>query len=103
MDLQKPVDFNLIALREPVFMGQRVKKYRVEYWNGASWRLFSEGTTIGYQKLDRRDAVTARKVRLVIEDSRAYPLISHFGVHLTPFTAPVLAEKRAGSREEKSL
>jgi hypothetical protein len=39
----------------------------------------------------------------VIEDARAYPLISHFGVHLTPFTAPVIEEKKAGSKEEKSL
>ena len=103
VDLQKPVNFNLIALREPVFMGQRVKKYRVEYWNGSAWQLFSEGTTIGYQKLDRRDSVSARKVRLVIADARSYPLISHIGVHLTLFTAPVLEEKKAGSREEKSV
>lgn len=89
VDLKQPVRFNLVALREPVFMGQRVKQYRVEYWDGAAWQPFSAGTTIGYQKLDRHETVSASKVRLVIEDARAYPLISHFGVHLTPYIAPI--------------
>jgi alpha-L-fucosidase len=88
VDFKKPVSFSLVALQEPVFMGQRVKRYRVEYWDGAVWQLFSSGTTIGYQKLDRGPTISARKVRLVIEDSPGYPLISHLGVHLTPFTEP---------------
>ena len=94
VDFKKTVTFNLISLREPVFMGQRVKQYRVEYWDGTTWQLFSEGTTIGYQKLDRRDAISAQKVRLVIENARAYPLISHFGVYMTPFTAQEINEKK---------
>ena len=96
VDLKQTVRFNLVALREPVFMGQRVKQYRVEYWDGAAWQLFSAGTTIGYQKLDRQETVSASKVRLVIEDARAYPLISHFGVHLTPFASPKPADENAG-------
>ena len=93
-DFKKTVAFNPISLGEPVFMGQRVKQYRVEYWDGTTWQLFSEGTTIGYQKLDRRDAISAQKVRLVIENARAYPLISHFGVYMTPFTAQEINEKK---------
>jgi len=102
VDFKKTVSFNLIALQEPVFMGQRVKKYRVEYWDGAAWQLFSEGTTIGYKKLDRGSTISARKVRLVIEDSRAYPLISHFGVHLASFTAPTEDPRKADTKEEKA-
>ena len=101
VDLKQIVRFNLVALREPVFMGQRVKQYRVDYWDGAAWQRFSEGTTIGFQKLDRRETVSASKVRLVIQDARAYPLISHFGVHLTPFSAPIESPKPAEGNATK--
>ena len=102
VDLKKDATFNLVALQEPVFMGQRVKKYRVDYWDGSNWLPFSTGTTIGYKRLDRRPTVSARKVRLVIEDARSYPLISHFAVYLTPFTAPDVDPKRTGTKEEKA-
>ncbi len=103
IDFKSVVNFNLVALQEPVFMGQRVKKYRVEYWDGNGWQLFSEGTTIGYKKLDRRATVAARKIRLVIEDARACPLISSFGVHLTPFKTVGDGERKTGTREEKAI
>lgn len=99
----KPKTFNLIVLQEPVFMGQRVKKYRIEYRDDAGWHPFSEGTTIGYKKIDRHPDVSASAVRLSIEDSRAYPLISTFGVHRCPVPVERSNEKKTGTREEKSL
>jgi alpha-L-fucosidase len=101
--LGKPVAFNVVNLQEPVFMGQRVKKYRVEYLDGTDWKPFSEGTTIGHRKLDRRATVTARKVRLTIEDARAYPLIATFGLHLTPFTVKGDDPRKTGTPEEKAI
>jgi DNA modification methylase len=56
VDLGKPCQFNVVNLQEPVFMGQRVKKYRIEYLDGTTWKTFSQGTTIGHRKLDRRAA-----------------------------------------------
>jgi alpha-L-fucosidase len=101
--LGKPVTFNVVNLQEPVFMGQRVKQYRVEYLEGDTWKPFSEGSTIGHRKLDRRTAVTASKVRLIIEDARAYPLISTFSLHFTSFTVNEAEEKKTGTREEKAI
>lgn len=103
VDFRKSVCFNLVELQEPVFMGQRVSRYCVEYWDGAVWQLFSAGTTIGYKKLDRHTTVSAAKVRLIIEDARAYPLISNFGIFLTP--APVQGDepKKTDTREEKAI
>jgi len=97
------VSFNLVELQEPVFMGQRVSRYRVEYWDGAAWQLFSAGTTIGYKKLDRHATVSATKVRLTIEDARAYPLISNFGIYLTPVSVSGGEPKKTGTREEKAI
>ena len=103
VDLGKPATFNLVCLQEPVFMGQRVKKYRVECWDGSAWQTFSEGTTIGHRKLDRSGPFTAQKVRLLIEDSRAFPLLSTFGLHLTPFIEKEPQEKKTGTTEEKAI
>ena len=103
VDLGQPTAFNVINLQEPVFMGQRVKRYRVEYLIDGTWKTFSEGTTIGHRKLDRRARVTATKVRLVIEDARAYPLISNFGVHFTSHEVEGVEKKQTGTREEKAI
>jgi alpha-L-fucosidase len=103
IDLGKPCTFNVVNLQEPVFMGQRVKQYRVEHLEGDTWKPFSEGTTIGHRKLDRRTAVTASKVRLIIEDARAYPLISTLSLHFTSFIVKEAEEKKTGTREEKAI
>lgn len=84
IDLGEPATFNVVRIQEPIAMGQRIKEYHVEAWDGSSWRTISEGTTIGYKKLDRVASVTTQRVRLVIDDARACPLISAFGLHLDP-------------------
>jgi alpha-L-fucosidase len=84
-DLGRPKSFNVIRIEEPVAFGQRIRKYRVEIPDGSSWQTIVSGTTVGRKKLDRFPAVTADRVRLVIEDARACPLISEFGVHFCPF------------------
>lgn len=82
VDLGKPVRFNTSVLREPVWLGPRVSAYRIEAWRDGRWQLVVHGSNIGQMKLERFNAVTADKVRLVIEQSRACPLISQFSLHL---------------------
>ena len=83
LDLPGSTTFDVIRIQEPVTMGQRVARYRVEAWIAGSWQTVVEGTTIGYKKLDRlADPVTTSQVRLVIEDARAEPLIAEIGLHL---------------------
>jgi len=80
-----PVTFDVVRIQEPVAMGQRVTRYRVEAWIADSWQTVAEGTTIGHKKLDRLAApVTTTQVRLVIEDARAEPLIAELGLYLRP-------------------
>ena len=85
LDLGAPKRFNVIRLQEPVQMGQRVAAYRVEAWQDGTWRTISAGTTIGHKKLDRLDSpVTTPRVRLVIDDALAEPLIAEVGLYLDP-------------------
>lgn len=81
--------FNVIRLQEPITLGQRVASYRVEAWQEGTWTPVSEGTTIGYQKLDRlAEPVTTERLRVVIEDALACPLLAEVGVHFDPHEAP---------------
>jgi alpha-L-fucosidase len=82
VDLGKPVQFDTSALREPVAFGQRVAAYRIEAWQDGQWKLVVQGTTIGSLRLERFNPVTASKVRVVIEKTRAGPLISQFSLYL---------------------
>jgi alpha-L-fucosidase len=82
LDLGANVTFNVVKIQEAVNMGQRVKKYHVDVWQGASWHTVVHGTTIGYKKLDQITLTSTQLVRLVIDDARAQPLIASFGLYL---------------------
>jgi len=84
VDLGRPVRFNVSRVEEAISLGQRVEAYRIEAQIGGRWKTIAKGTTIGHKKLDRFDTIETRKVRLVIEKSRACPVIRSFGLHLAP-------------------
>lgn len=88
VDLGAETEFNVIRLEEMIRLGQRVQRYRVDGWDGSAWRPLSEGTTIGYRKLDRIPKTKASKVRLTILAARACPTIRGFGLHLDTVSPP---------------
>ena len=83
VDLGKPEKFNLAAIQEAIALGQRVESYHLEYRDGAAWKEFAGGTTIGHKRLDRFEPVTAQHVRLVIDKALACPAISSFSLYLS--------------------
>ncbi len=78
--LPQPTTFNVAMVQEHIAEGQRVAQYRLEAWDGQNWSVLMRGTTIGYKKLDRFRTVTATKVRLVIEEAVAPPLVQSLGL-----------------------
>ena len=90
LDLDAETTFDVILLQEPIALGQRVLRYRVEIQAAGLWRTVSEGTTIGHKKLDVLAApVTASRVRIVVEDALAEPLIAEVGLYLAPQDIPL--------------
>jgi alpha-L-fucosidase len=88
LELDGAGEFNVIRIQEPIAMGQRIAAYRVEAHADGAWQTVSEGTTIGHKKLDRLAApVTSERVRLVILDALAPPLIAELGLHFDPHAA----------------
>ncbi|MBE3068994.1 MAG: alpha-L-fucosidase, partial [Planctomycetes bacterium] len=84
VDVGVPVAFDRAVIQECIRLGQRVKAFAVEAWDGSAWKEVARGQTIGRKRILRFPAVTAQKVRLKIEDARACPTISAFGLYLAP-------------------
>ncbi|MNI91914.1 hypothetical protein D3C73_1496380 [compost metagenome] len=76
----------MLSLQENITIGQRVEKFVFEYWDGTDWKQATEGTTIGYKRLIKFEPITAKKVRLRIEQSRLNPTISELGLFKQPLT-----------------
>lgn len=80
IDLGRPVSFDRAMLQEMISTGQRVERFALEAWDGTGWKQIAGATTIGYKRLLRFPEVTARRVRVVILDSRDCPTIRELGL-----------------------
>jgi alpha-L-fucosidase len=89
LTLPQPATFNVVRIQEPITMGQRVARYRVDAWQDGAWQPIKRGTTVGYKKLDRlEEPVTASRVKLVVEEALAEPLIAEVGLYFDPSFHP---------------
>lgn len=68
--LTRPSPVAFVRLREDIVRGQHVARYRVEGFDGARWVGFSQGTTVGYAKIDRVvESAAVTRVRLTVDDA----------------------------------
>jgi len=67
IDLGRTVNAGIVRLEEDIVQGQRVARYAVHGTVDGTWQELSRGTTVGYRKLDRFDAVPVRRVRVTVE------------------------------------
>ncbi|RYR77259.1 hypothetical protein HN51_001982 [Arachis hypogaea] len=64
-------------------MGQRVSEFHLEaLQQDGVWKRVTNGTTIGYQRLLLFPKVKSQHLKLVIDKSRADPLISYLGIYM---------------------
>lgn len=86
IDLTQKTAINVVQLREPIQLGQRVIVFRLDIMKGAGeWQNICNGTTIGYKRLLQFPRVESQYMRLVIKKARGDPLISFVGVHMDPY------------------
>lgn len=103
LQLEKPVTFDVVRLREQIRLGQRVEAFQVEAYVDGAWQTIvqpgnpgesetgfdglrgGKGHTIGHQVMRWLPApVTTDKVRLTITRAKACPCISEFSLLLMP-------------------
>ena len=80
--------FDVISVQEDLTIGQRVKSYAVDAWNGSSWSQVATDTTVGHKKLIRlASPVSTSQVRLRVTGSRGSPAIAEVGLYRRPGAA----------------
>jgi alpha-L-fucosidase len=84
LDLERGERVETVRLEEPIQDGQVVARYRVMGEVDGTWRDLSQGTTIGFRKLDRFEPVEVRRVRVIVEEALAAPPQIGVGVYSTP-------------------
>jgi len=80
IDLGENKLISYIMIQEYIQLGQRVKDFTVEIEKNGNWLEVAKGTTIGYKRILRIDPQEAQKVRVVISDAKACPVISNIAV-----------------------
>lgn len=81
IDLGQTQKVAFVLIQEYIRLGQRVKAFEVETWNGTAWIKAASGTTIGYKRILPIEPVETSKVRIRITDARACPLIANVEVY----------------------
>ena len=99
LNFTKPTTFNRFMTQEYIPLGQRVKKFKLEYQKDGKWETIDEQTTIGYKRLLRFPSVTATKVRFTVLEAKGSPLINNIGL----YNAPVLLVTPQLSRDKNGL
>jgi len=76
IDLGKSQTVKYIQLQEYIKLGQRVKSFQVEGWDGTHWKVLANATTIGYKRILKLEPTETSILKVTILDSKACPLIS---------------------------
>ena len=80
--LEKAAPVTHVVIKEHIPMSQRVEQYVIEAkLADGTWQEVNRGTTIGYQKIAKFEAVQTDEIRIRITDSRVCPVLSFVGVY----------------------
>lgn len=80
----QPIAFDTVMVQEDITKGQLVERFHVEaiLHGKQEWETIATSTTIGHKRILRLpQSVTAKAVRIVIDEARAEPNILSFSVH----------------------
>ena len=84
LKLEEKQETNAILLQEYIELGQRIKSFKIEAKIEDGYVPVGEGTTIGYKRILTFDPVISDEFRLIIEDSRASPLLAEIQLYRFP-------------------
>ena len=90
--------FDVIRLAEPVQLGQRIRKFRVDVRENGQFVKWVEGSSVGARVILKGKPVTTDEVRVVVEDSKAVPALSEISLWKYPVLlhAPEIKGDRDG-------
>ena len=85
LSLPKPKKINSLLLQEYIPLGQRVRSFKIEYYDSGKWNSVTtkeKTTTVGYKRIVRFEEITTDKLRVMFEDARGCLCISSVEAYL---------------------
>ncbi len=80
--LSKPQLISSVMISEDISAGHRIKNFKVQAHAGGKWTNLFEGSAVGNKYIGVLPApLLTKKLRLIIEDSFAPPLVTNFSVY----------------------
>ena len=80
LDFGKNQLINFVELQEYIALGQRVKSFSLEIWDGNNWKEVATETTIGYKRIIKIKETQTQKIRIKINDSKAEVILGEIRV-----------------------
>lgn len=98
LKLPEASTFDVVRLAEPVQLGQRIRKFRVDVRENGRFVKWVEGSSVGARAILKGKPVTTDEVRVVLEDCRAVPALSEVSLWKYPVLlhAPEIRGNRDG-------
>ena len=88
--LPQVASFDLVQIQEAIQYGQRVSAFHIDYLDQAGqWQPFAQGQTLGYRRLVKGPLVQSQRLRLVIDQAQAAPILSGLAIYRWPDQAKV--------------
>jgi alpha-L-fucosidase len=84
IDFGRETEFNRLVVQENIALGQRVKKCAVMVWKDGEYEVAARATTIGYKRILKLGTVRTSRLRFLIEEAKAAPLISNLEIYNAP-------------------
>jgi len=76
LDLGRETSIDGVMLQEYIALGQRIKRFTVQTWNGSEFQTVATATTIGYKRILKFPRTATTGVRVVFDEAKASPAIS---------------------------
>lgn len=76
IDLRNEVEVSTVMIQENIALGQRVKKFSIQAWNGREYVTISTNTTIGYRRIVKFPATKTKRLRIQFEAAKSSIVIS---------------------------
>ena len=73
--------FDQLVMQEDIVYGERIRAYSVEALMNGRWKTVASGQSIGHKRIHLIDEIEASRLRLVIHESIAEPIIKLFSIY----------------------
>ena len=76
VEFKHEVEVNAVMIQENIALGQRIKKFSIQAWNGREFVTVSTNTTIGYRRIVKIQPTKTKRLRILFEAAKSSLVIS---------------------------